>query len=192
VKATIVAALVLLHATICGAADVTGTVRIAGRPVSNTVVYLDGGPQNAPPPTPKHVVMDQKNLLFVPAVLPVQKGTVVDFRNSDDVQHNVFTPSTSANPFNLGTYNRGEARSVTFSKAGEAVILCNIHMEMEAHIIVVEGPYFTVTDQGGAFRISDVPAGRYELRLWQRGWSSYTSELEVGDGPVERHIDVEQ
>jgi uncharacterized surface anchored protein len=121
----------------------------------------------------------------------VQRGTVVDFKNSDDVQHNVFTPSTSANPFNLGTYNRGEARSVTFNKAGEAVILCNIHMEMEAHIVVVEGPHFTVTDQTGTFRISDVPPGRYELRLWHRGWLSYTSELEVGDGPVERHIDFE-
>lgn len=188
--ARFVAAVVLLHAAAAAAADVSGSVRIDGRTATDTVVYLEGGPAPTPSATPPHAVMDQKNLAFVPAVLPVRRGTVVEFTNSDDVQHNVFTPSEVAGGFNLGTYNRGEARSVELTRSGEAVVLCNIHMEMEAHIVVVDGPLFTVTDVAGAFRIRDVPPGRYTMRLWRRGWLADTRAVEVGDDPVEETVEV--
>jgi hypothetical protein len=115
---------------------------------------------------------------------------VVEFTNSDDVQHNVFTPSRVGGKFNLGTHNRGEARSVTVAESGEAVVLCNIHMEMEAHIVVLDGPSFALTDEAGAFRIADVPAGRATLRVWRRGWLEYARDVDVGDAPVELEVDI--
>jgi len=176
------AALLLLGAVACNAADVSGVVTVGRAAAAETVVYLESGA--APPPqTPAHVVMDQKNLTFVPGVLAVRRGTVIEFTNSDDVQHNVFTPAAIAGRFNLGTYNRGEARSVPLDQSGEAVVLCNIHMEMEAHIVVLDGPWFATTDRGGAFRIRDVPAGRYTLRVWRRGWLPYTRAVDVGEQP---------
>ena len=181
--------LFLLAPTLGRAAEVSGTARIGGRAADDTVVYLEGEtpPTTTPAPTAQ-AIMDQKNLTFVPSVLAVERGTVVEFTNSDDVQHNVFTPSVSAGRFNLGTYNRGETRSVTLAQSGDAVILCNIHMEMEAHIVVVDGPYFAVTDAAGAFRIADVPPGRYTLKLWRRGWLPQTRAVEVGSEPLRLEV----
>jgi hypothetical protein len=136
------------------------------------------------------MVMDQKNLAFVPRVLAVQRGTEIAFTNSDDVQHNVFSPSAIAGRFNLGTYSRGEARSVTLSQPGDVVVLCNIHMEMEAHIVVVDGPYFAVTDRDGSFRIAGVPPGSYTVKLWQRGWLRQAQPVEIAEGGAPLDIEA--
>lgn len=158
------------------AAEVQGTVAGPARP---TVVALEreGGP-SALPPGPR-VVMDQKNLAFLPPVLPVVRGTTVEFSNSDDVQHNVFSPSSGADKFDLGTYGPGATRTVTFTAPGDVLVLCNIHMEMEAHILVLDTPWFATADAEGRWRIADVPAGRYVLRVWQGGWTPSTRTLDV-------------
>lgn len=158
------------------AGEVRGTVAGPARP---TVVALEreGGPV-ALPPGPR-VVMDQKNLAFLPPVLPVMRGTTVEFSNSDDVQHNVFSPSPSADKFDLGTYGPGATRTVRFAAPGDVLVLCNIHMEMEAHILVLETPWFATADAEGRWRIADVPAGRYVLRVWQGAWTPGTRTLEV-------------
>jgi hypothetical protein len=123
--------------------------------------------------------MDQKNLAFVPSVLPVLRGTVIEFHNSDDVQHNVFSPSRIAGEFDLGTYHRGESRSVTFAEPGEAVVLCNVHMEMEAHVVVLRDPYFTLSRADGGYEVAEVPPGSYRLRVWRRGWLAKTWMVQV-------------
>jgi plastocyanin len=187
----LIGALGFLGVAPAGAADVRGSVSAEGHPAADAVVYLAGDVPNAAPPAPAHVVMDQKNLSFSPTVLPVRRGTVIEFTNSDDVQHNVFSPSPVAGRFNLGTYNRGETRSVTMSEPGEAVVLCNIHMEMEAHIVVLDGPYFAVTNAAGAFRIPNVAPGHYSVRVWRDGWTPDTRTVDVGDAePVELQLDV--
>jgi len=159
-------------------ATVEGSVAVGGRPASRTVVYLEATGA-APLPVPAaHVVMDQKNLAFVPAVLPVTRGTVVEFTNSDDVQHNVFSPSAVAGKFNLGTYGPGATRTVTLDEPGDVRILCNIHMEMEAHILVLDFPYFTVA-KDGRYRIADVPAGTYTLKVWKGQWLNIARPVEL-------------
>jgi plastocyanin len=153
-------------------ATVEGAVAVGGRPPSRAVVYLEATGA-APPSVPAtHVIMDQKNLAFVPDILPVTRGTVVEFTNSDDVQHNVFSPSAIAGKFNLGTYGPGATRMITLDKTGDVRILCNIHMEMEAHILVLDSPYFTVA-QDGRYRIANVPVGTYTLRVWKGRWLSF-------------------
>ncbi len=148
------------------ATTVAGTVSLDGAPAADAVVYLEGAGEN-PPPTPGRAVMDQRNLMFVPHVLPIVRGTTVEFTNSDDIQHNVFSPSAIAGKFNLGAYGPGADRTVTFTEPGEVLVLCNIHMEMEARILVLRDPYFALTGPGGAYRIAEVPAGRYTARVWQ-------------------------
>jgi hypothetical protein len=123
--------------------------------------------------------MDQKNLAFSPAVLPVVRGTVVEFTNSDDVQHNVFSPSAVAGKFNLGTYGPGATRMVTVDQPGDVLVLCNIHMEMEAHILVLDGPYFATVADDGRYRIPDAPAGPYTVKLWQGRWLPFGRTVEV-------------
>ena len=131
----------------------------------NTVVYIENAKGTFNPPS-KNVVMNQKNLVFIPHVLPVVAGTTVDFLNSDDVLHNVFSPDKCCK-FDLGTYAKGVSKSQKFDKAGsQAVLLCNVHPEMEAYVVVLQNPYFALTDKEGNFKIENVPAGNYTLKVW--------------------------
>ena len=170
---------VLGGAALAHAGAVEGAATIAGRAASGAVVYLEPRTPGSVPPPRVRAVMDQRNLAFAPAVLPVMRGTRIDFTNSDDVQHNVFSPSAVAGKFNLGTYGPGASRAVTLDKTGDVLILCNIHMEMEAHILVLDSPYFASVGADGRYRIVDVPAGEYVLRIWQDRWRSFSRTLEV-------------
>ncbi|MGB9106015.1 MAG: plastocyanin/azurin family copper-binding protein, partial [Terriglobales bacterium] len=99
------------------------------------VAYVDD--VAGPFPTPDRVVlMDQKSLRFVPHVLAIQVGTTVEFANSDPLAHNVFSIS-SPKRFNLGLYGRGTSRRMKFDQPGVVQLLCNVHQEMSAFIVVV-------------------------------------------------------
>ena len=148
-------------------------------------MYLESAENHAPQPTPAHAVMDQKNLNFVPRVLPVVRGTVITFTNGDNVLHNVFSPSAAAGKFDLGSYSQGEARSMTLNEPGDVLILCNIHMEMEGHILVLKDPYFAAVAPDGSFQIPEVPSGTYTLRIWHERLLSYRQPLDVpATGPL--------
>ena len=168
---------------IAGTADagtITGKVTIPhARTLADVVVYVESIP-GTPAPPKDHVLMDQKNLAFVPQVLPVVAGTTVDFLNSDQVLHNVFTPDKCANKFNLGTWPKGEKRSVKFDQLGcSPVLLCNVHPEMEGFIVVLQNPYAGVTDKTGLYSIPDVPEGKYTLKVWNRKFLAISSQVTV-------------
>jgi plastocyanin len=157
------------------------------RRVSNIVVYVDkAGVSTEFSPSEEHAVMDQRDLTFIPHVLPVLVGTTVDFLNSDTILHNVFTPDKIADKFNLGTYPQGTQKSHTFDRPGNAVVLCNVHPEMEAYIVVLETPYFAVTDADGEYSISGVPAGSYTLKTWHEKLKEGSQSVTVsGEGVVQ-------
>src|ERR1700758_403764 len=129
------------------------------------VVYLDGAfPRPASLPTKE---VTQKDLTFVPALLPIRVGTRVEFPNLDDTYHNIFSYSP-AKRFDLGRY-RAEERPIpaeVFDKPGLVTLRCDIHDHMRGLILVLNPPYFVMTDTAGHFRLSGLPAGRYTLKAW--------------------------
>ncbi len=129
-------------------------------------IYVDKIAGRVFEPPPSRPVIDQRNLVFVPHVLPILKGTTVQFKNSDDVKHNIFSSRKSPTVFNLGTYSAGTTRTVTFDKSGIITLLCNVHSEMSAFVVVAETPYFSVTDREGNFKIEGIPPGSYGVALW--------------------------
>jgi plastocyanin len=162
------------------AGTIKGTItQPHAKTLADMVVYVEKAPGEFPPPK-QHVVMNQKNLTFAPHVLPIVAGTTVDFLNSDQVLHNVFTPDKCAGKFNLGTWPKGETRSYTFSQPGcTPVLLCNVHPEMEGFIVVLQNPYFAVTDKAGLFSIPNVPEGKYTVRVWNRKPLDGTKDVAV-------------
>lgn len=137
------------------------------------------------PPAEGTAVMDQKNLRFVPHVLAIQRGTTVQFPNNDPLSHNVFSISP-AKRFNLGMYPQGESRSLRFDRAGVVEVLCNVHLEMSAFIVVLKNPYFARSDADGRYRISGIPAGRHRIRCWHESLPAEEREVEVpANGSVE-------
>lgn len=167
--------LVLLLTTVCisaNATDVTATIRVdrssATKQVTPADVVLWLVPLDAPVtrPMPKpNVRLLQKNKEFVPHMLVVPTGTSVDFPNLDPFFHNVFS-LFNGKRFDLGLYEAGTHRSVTFDREGVSYIFCNIHPEMGAVVISLTSPYFAVSDTNGSVTIRDVPPGRYRLQTW--------------------------
>lgn len=137
---------------------------------SNAVVWLtpaDGWANSLPRgrnagPRPQLV---QKNKQFTPHVTAVEVGSVVDFPNHDPFFHNVFS-LFNGKRFDLGLYEAGSTRSVHFDRAGICYIFCNIHPQMSAIVVVVDTPYFAVSNQLGDVAISNVPPGQYKMNLW--------------------------
>ncbi len=170
----------ILLATPALAGTIKGKVTMPhARTLADMVVYVDKAPGTFAPPK-QHTVVNQKNLAFVPHITPVVVGTTVDFLNSDQVLHNVFTPDKCANKFNLGTWPKGETRSYTFDKLGcSPVLLCNVHPEMEGFIVVLQNPYFAVTDKAGLYSIADVPEGKYTIKVWNRKFLETVQEVTV-------------
>jgi plastocyanin len=148
---------------------IKGTVTIAGKPAPDAVVSIEGvSPELAKrisKPAAKRAVIDQKDLRFIPRVLPVLVGTTVDFPNHDKTFHNVFSTS-EAKKFDLGLYPSGQSRSAVFDKPGVVKILCNVHPNMEAYVVVKGHPYFAATDDRGRYELGQVPLGQYRLDVW--------------------------
>ncbi len=148
------------------AANITGKVTVARAPDNaDAVIYIDKIPgKTFVPNAPAR--LDQLNLKFVPHILPILVGTKVVFPNSDITRHNVFSP-VADQKLQLGTYPIGAFRSQVFDKPGVVPVLCNIHAEMSAYIIVTETPYWALSDVAGNYTIPNVPPGRYVLKVWQ-------------------------
>ncbi|MFB3923191.1 MAG: carboxypeptidase regulatory-like domain-containing protein [Terriglobia bacterium] len=114
---------------------------------------------------PRRFSLVQRQKRFEPHVLPVPKGSAVEFPNYDPVFHNVFS-LFNGKRFDLGLYESGATRAVIFDRPGICYIFCNIHPEMSAVVVVLETPYFAVSNAAGEFAIPAVPAGRYRVHVF--------------------------
>jgi len=148
-------------------------------------VFVDGAVYEPVQPDP---LIDQFDLTFVPHVLPVTVGTRVRFRNSDVVLHNVFSPSDGVTAFDLGTYSINDERSVLFDVPGEVVVLCNVHPQMSAYVLVLETPFWGVTDESGDYSIAGIPAGTHRVRVWNQIAEPIEGEVTIEPG-AETQVD---
>lgn len=177
--------IVLILAILVGLALASSAGTISGQ-VSGvagpSVVYVDTISGKTFPAPTQHPVIDQKGLVFQPHLTAVQVGTTVDFLNSDSVAHNVFWTSVGGNKklnHNLGTWPKGERKSFKFDTPGAVPILCNVHPEMSAYLVVVPTPYFAASDQAGNYKIENVPDGSYTVIAWHEGAKNGSKPVSV-------------
>lgn len=186
-KHSISAALVVF-ALVAGAHAGTINGKVSGVK-GQSVVYVDAIAGKTFPAPAQHALMNQKGLMFVPFLLVIQQGTTVDFLNSDSVAHNVFWPSIAGDKklgHNLGTWPQGEKRSFKFDNPGAIPLLCNVHPDMAAYIVVSPTPYFATTDKSGTYRIENVPNGSYSVTAWNPSAKPHTSQVTVsGDAKAD-------
>jgi len=151
------------------------------------VVYLVGSfPKRSSPPARQ---VAQKDLTFIPSLLPVQVGTRVEFPNLDDTYHSIFSYSP-AKRFDLGRY-RPEERPIpsqVFDTPGLVTLRCDIHDHMRGLILVLDTPYFVVTGADGRFRLSRLPAGHYTLKAWIDSKTTRERSVQLTSGET-LHVD---
>lgn len=162
--ATIATVALLLQAD-AAAADLTvRVVTPAGQPVADAVISIESPAALAAPRVPQAVV-DQKGKEFVPLVSAVQVGAAVDFPNSDNIRHQVYSFSP-AKTFNIKLYANRPAAPIVFDRPGTVILGCNIHDQMVAWVRVVPTPWFAVTGADGTVTIAGVAPGRHALHVW--------------------------
>jgi plastocyanin len=166
-----------------GTGAVKGSITSATGPVRDAVVLIEG-PSLPARDGAAHVVIDQRDMAFAPHVIAVAVGTTVDFPNHDPVLHNVFSASP-AKKFDLGMYDRGETKSVTFDAPGVLRIGCAVHPKMEAFVVVHTNPYVAVSDATGSYTVTDIPDGDYDLRVWHETLPERRLPVKVRDGQVQ-------
>jgi len=152
----------------------------AGRGIS--AVWVEAADGQTYPKPDKPLAISQKALRFVPHVLVVPVGATVEFLNGDTVQHNIFWPAISGNKklgHTLGTWPQGQKRAFQFTTAGVVPLLCNVHPEMSAYLIVTPTPYRAETDESGSFKIANVPDGSYKVTAWHEGFKSLSKPVTV-------------
>src|SRR6266581_6126047 len=151
------------------------------------VVYLSGSFPKVRSSSTKQIA--QKDLAFVPPLLPVQAGTRVEFPNLDDTYHSIFSYSP-AKRFDLGRYRPDERPipSEVFDTAGLVTLRCDIHEHMRGLILVLNTPYFVMTNPDGRFRLNGLPAGRYVLKAWIDSKTTREQSVELRNGET-MHVD---
>ncbi len=133
------------------------------------IVYLETAPAAAlEARDPGRARMDQRNETFLPHVLAVDTGTLVDFPNNDSTYHNVFSLSKPKR-FDLGRYARGKSKAVRFDRPGIVRVFCEIHSHMSAFVLVFSHPFYATTDTDGRYRIDNIPTGSYTVSAWHEG-----------------------
>lgn len=143
-----------LSASFAAAAVEVRVLDEQGRPLPEAIVWVQPGAGESPP---RHGVMDQVRRSFRPYILAVQVGSEVDFPNSDDINHHVYSFSP-AKRFELRISPGDRGQSLRFDKAGLVTIGCNIHDWMLAYILVLDTPWFEQTDADGRAHI-ELPEG---------------------------------
>jgi plastocyanin len=187
------------------AGTITGTVKVRGlRSPANVLVYIPKAPAVSVDLSGAKFVMDQRNLSFIPHVLVVPVGATVQFPNNDQVAHNVFSLSRTKT-FNFGSYGPGQSKTVLFDKPGVVELRCDIHAEMLAYILVMENPYWALTDDNGHFKIpdqeylaqhgikgiKDLPPDRYVVKTWNEKLKTQEATVEVPkNGEVSLQLDL--
>ena len=177
--------LALLLALLAGPASAEGGA-IAGKVEATpsryrheTVVYLRAAKVGSPP-LPRRVPLDEKGLRFHPHILAINAGDTVQFLNSDNVEHNVFTPDHEG--YNLGLIKPTGVGAYTFDRPGVYTQLCSVHAEMLAYVFVGENPFHVAVDAQGAWRLDHVPPGTWEVAVWNSHLQAPDQRVTVVEG----------
>jgi hypothetical protein len=150
--------------------------------VANTVVYLRNvtrGKAFDLPPARQH--LDQKNCRYAPHITLLAQGSDLLVTSSDPILHTVHMAGAAANnvPFPM----QNVTIPVRVRQDGVIDLKCNAgHVWMNAEVVVVKHPYYTVSDVDGSFKLTGVPGGEYEIEAWHEGWRIEREEsvLDVG------------
>ena len=157
---------------------------------SNVVIFIDGIENPLEPDEETNLPkVSHAGKRYSPRVLPIQKNTVVDFYNDDNIYHNVFSVSRPK-AFDLGVYPEGVSKLVKFDQAGLVKIYCNIHPNMISNILVLNNEFFALTNTDGSYSIPNLPDGEYTLRLWSELSEEVLIPLRL-QGGVEVRQDME-
>jgi hypothetical protein len=140
-----------------------------------------GGAANAPP-AGGPVLLDQVDCEYVPHVVALRTGQVLNIRSSDPTLHNVHAQTAENEPFNFGMTAAGLVEPKTFARPESFKMKCDVHPWMSASVNVFDHPFYAVTGADGRYKIRNLPAGRHTLLFHHDFLGETEVEVTVEDG----------
>jgi len=125
------------------------------------------------------VKLDQKGCEYQPHVLAFPAGTTVEILNPDGILHNVHSYSKVNSPFNQAMPKFKKTLDVKIDKPEVIELKCDVHGWMHGWLVSAPTPYVAVTDNSGAFKLTDVPAGSYTVEVWHEKLGKSTQKVSV-------------
>lgn len=150
---------------------------------SRVVIYLEGAIPQAKTAPSNAAEIQQIDRHFLPDLVVVPAGSTVSFPNMDPIFHNIYSLS-KAKSFDLGAYDKGQTRRVSFPRPGIVDIYCHLHPNMAATVVVTPNRYYARPDRAGHYQIDNVPAGHYTLVAWHRSAGFFRKPVEVVAGQI--------
>jgi plastocyanin len=168
---------------VCGSDPKPSPLLVVGadKGIRDVVVSLDAKKGKALEKPAQAPVLDQKNCEYHPSALLFPVNTTLEIQNSDDVLHNVKTMPGSKTQFNMAQPKFKRKLTVELKTPEIVQVECNVHGWMHAVLTVAEHPYYALTDAKGSFKITDVPPGKYTLKLWHAKLGEQSKEVTVGE-----------
>ena len=149
-------------------------------------VYVKEGASGGHATPDEPVVLDQKGCTYEPHVFGIMVGQTLKILNSDDTLHNIHSLPKNSRQFNLAMPIQGMELKQKFKSPEVMVrIKCDVHPWMETWCGVLDHPFYSVTDENGAFDIGNLPAGTYTVEAWHEEYGTQTQTVTVGDGATE-------
>jgi plastocyanin len=168
---------------VCGAGQKTSKELLvaADGGVQYAVVYIPGITKGKAFSSDK-ATLDQKGCEYVPHIVLAPAGGDVDILNSDGILHNIHTYSDKNPPLNRAQPKFKKSMTEKFATPERVRLSCDVHGWMQGWLIVEDSPYYVVTDEKGAFKLTDVPAGDYEVKVWQEKLGESSQKVSVKAG----------
>jgi len=159
------------------------TIKVQDGGLADVLVYVKSGLSGTYPLPTEPALLDQKGCDYTPHMLAMRAGQPLKIRNSDDTLHNIHPRPTINAEFNIGQPRQNMESTKQFDKPEVMIpVGCDVHPWMRAYISVLAHPFYTVSKDDGAFEITGLPAGEYEIEAYHGRLKSQTQKISVKDG----------
>jgi plastocyanin len=155
----------------------------ADKGIANVVVKVNASKGAELKPADKKITFDQKGCQYKPHVTLVPAGSTLEVLNPDGVLHNVHVMGKANPEKNQAMPKFRKTLDWKVDKPEWPVeVKCDAHPWMKAYWVVMDTPYYAVTDEKGSFTIDNLPAGEYDVEVWQETLGKKTEKVTVTAG----------
>lgn len=164
---------------VCGkTAKTDPSLIVSGGNLVNAVVHLTDI-KTGKKIEPQKVTLDQKGCEYSPHVMAFPVGSTVEILNTDGILHNIHSYSKVNSAFNMAQPKFKKSLTVKIDKPEAIPLKCDVHGWMSGWFFAAENPYFAVTDKSGSFKLTDVPAGTYNMEVWHETLGKQSQKVTV-------------
>jgi len=149
--------------------------------LAQVVVRIEGISQGKPFAAAE-AELQQLECRYRPHVMVLRPGQQMTIVNDDPVLHNVHAYRGDDTVFNMAQPFQGQRTPQQIPEPGIVRVACDVHDWMAAWILVLDSPYFSITDEHGSFTITDLPPGEYEVTMWHELLGTHTKTVTVRPG----------